>query len=403
MPQRHQIGNGRHAITDNLFARLGEGYGWVRGAGVTLGGSSTDITVRVGDGLINVSGSPVSVASQTVTLPDGNASAPRRDLVYIDREGTAQFEQGEAGGPLPPDKTRENTKVPAPPAAAAIDGVPVADVWVPAGATSAADLDPDDVTDQRVADQGALGGIPTREDDPPRDELLQTRWWRNETAGELRAYFADVDEIHRIDTTQVQTFSGDNTVLIESFDESITANWVGGDSTFKYEATPSIEGDAAAFWDDGGNTTDYSIPGDGLPYYPQPGDTIAMGVRQEGTDRVVMGFGKEADDVSEDYRVQLRVEEDEVRLVRDDVGSQTTLGSISASLSKDTWYILEADYDGGGEGTHPFRVYSVDGSGNRDTVLGEETSPTTDTTYRGRGVLIRALGRARFDYLHAIR
>ena len=69
----------------------------------------------------------------------------------------------------------------------------------------------------------------------------------------------------------------------------------------------------------------------------------------------------------------------------------TTLGSISVSLSLDTWYIIEADYDGGGDGVHPFRIYSTAG-GERDTELGEEASPDADTTYRGRGMVIGARG-----------
>jgi hypothetical protein len=252
---------------------------------------------------------------------------------------------------------------------------------------------------------GAAGSIEVRDDDPPDAELLRTRIWRNTTAGELRAFFADAGtagEVHTIDTTLVRSLGAPTEFVVEAFENSIDDNWRGGDSSFAYD-TPAFEGSAAAAWDENANTRDYSLPGDGLDYYAEDGDRIRLAVRFDtGGERFAwMGFAKDSDDQYSGYRVRLEPDGTLLLQVADDSNDTTTLGSASASLSSATWYIVEAGYDAGGRGSHHARLWST-ASGDVDTELAAITSPTVDTEYRGRGYTVcanAASGEVRLDRL----
>jgi hypothetical protein len=410
MPKRINIGDGATALPLNTLLRRGEGYGWLDGGGVTLGASTTGIDVDAAAGTIRADGSRVEFGQQTVTLPDGHPQYPRRDLVYVDYLGTLTFLQGVAREPRYSAARRFQNPIPAPPDSAAIDGVPLMEVWVPAGATETADLDPSqDFNDARVADVGGLGIVPVRSADPAEEILTQTRLWRNDSAGEFRAYAADAGAIVSFSTSTVQSFSGPANTLVEGFESDITGNWAKGGTDYTY-TTPAFEGSAAASWDDSALERAYSLPGDGLPYYPEPGDTIAQAVRFDTgatypQEYATVGFGKEIDEFDGDYRVELSLVDDALGVIKTSAtGNYDYLGSTSVTLSEDTWYIIEADYDGGGTGVHPTRVWSTTTAsdpGQRDSILAEIASPTADETWRGRGVSIRTDGRVRIDYLHA--
>lgn len=395
MPQQFEIGQGASALEMNLFTRLGA-YGRVSGVGVTLGGSTTDIECNVEPGSVLHDGSLVAVSSQTVEIQDGDPQNPRKDVIWIDYEGNAKVRAGVAAEADPPGETREDTWSPAPPAGTAIDGVVLAEVWVPSGATSSGDLTGADVIDRRVDAINKGGLIRELASDPADSELIGTQLWRNTTANELRAYFSDTDEVHNIDTTLERSLSGPTEIVIEDFEDSIEANWRGGESSLTYD-TPAFEGSAAGSWDESGASRDYSLPGDGLERYPEAGDTISMAFYGTASGHVYLGFGKETDSYDSEYR--LRADTDgTLTLKRADTisGSGATLGSVSFSYSAGTWYIMEVDYDGGGSGVHQFRVYSTSG-GSRDTVLAEELSPTSDSEYRGRGIAVGGADEFRVD------
>jgi hypothetical protein len=404
MPDRIDTGEGALPPQINALLRRGEGYGWLEGCGVTLTGSTSAIEVRVGAGRVRVDGQARDIAETTKTLGDGDAQDPRKDLIAVDYQGDIRVIPGDPAAADPSDRTGEFTKSPAPPSTAAVDGTLLAEIWVPAGATSTADLAPTDIADRRVADPGGGGTIPVLNQRPAESDLVQTRWWYNKNAGQLEAYIADTDSIITWSTSTVTSFSGPTTRLVEDFENSIDANWNGGDSTYAY-TTPAFEGTNAAHWDDSGGSYDWSLPGDGLDYYPEAGDTVAMAVRGESSRFVDVGFAKEDTGAGTEYRVRLDIDDDQLRLDKHDASDTiTTLGSTSVSVSDSTWYIIEADYDGGGTGTHPARLWSTTTSadpGTRDTKLAEIPSPTTDTDFRGRGVLVAVLDKTRFDYLHA--
>ncbi|WP_435075280.1 hypothetical protein [Halorubrum sp. HHNYT27] len=408
MPQRLSLDDGATALPLNALFRLGEGYGWLSGGGVTLASSSSSIDVTVNSGTVRVDGARVDFPQATLTLPDGAPNNPRRDLVYVDHRGQAGFIQGEPAETVPEltPNDRFQNPVPAPPSAQALDGVPLAEVWIPPETTGSDELDPGDLNDTRVSDVGGLGIVPVLSADPPEEDLTQTRLWRNTNAGEFRAYVDDADAIVSFSTSIVTSFSGATTRLVEDFENSIKDNWRGGDSEFTY-TTPAFEASTAAFWDKSTRTTDYSLPGDGLDYYPESGDTVAVAVYAEsGNDRIDMAFGKDVDDYTGDNRARVDVPNNELTLLStDDDGVSRTLGSTSVSLTLDTWYIIEADYDGGGTGVHPTRIYSTDTStdpGTRDTELASISSPDADTTHQGRGVGLAVVGSGGIDYLHSL-
>jgi hypothetical protein len=402
MPSQFRNPYGNQAAFLNVLGLPGAGYAWESGCGVILGGSTTDIELQVGAGSVIHDGAALSVSATSVTLADGDPIHPRKDLLYVDRDGNVQVQAGEAAEPVPADKERFETFVPAIPDATGIDGVPLAAVWVPPMATSTGDLSPDDKLDLRPQGTGALGRIPTRDSTPSRDDLVNATLWLNTGQNRLEYYDVAGDEIFALDQTSVQSFSGTNTFVIEDFEDSIDDNWRGGSSSFSY-TTPAFEGAAAAFWDESGYTIDYSLPGDGLQTYPEEGDTASLAIYPESNNKFTdLGIAKAADDFRQDYRARLDFESGSLSVVRVDSDSVTTLGSTSVSLSADTWYIVEIDYDGGGQGVHPARVYSTSGGG-KDTELAAVSSPTQDTTYRGRGVLVQVARQARIDRLTVAR
>lgn len=110
----------------------------------TLGQADT-LTVAAGDILFD--GGSVSVASQTAGIDAANVSNPRKDVVYLDSTGTVQVAKGTAEAAAPSTATRFETFRPAPTDLSATNAVVLAEVWVPAGATS---VTASDLHDRRV-------------------------------------------------------------------------------------------------------------------------------------------------------------------------------------------------------------------------------------------------------------
>lgn len=408
MPLRVQNADGIAGAWFNALLLASEGYGVEQGCGVILGGSTEEIDIRVGQGTIMHDGSLVSVATQQKTLQPGHPTKPRKDLVWIDREGTARIQPGEAADPVPPDKERDDTWVPEVPDASRLNGVPVAWVWIPPETTSSGELGPRDKIDMRVAPAGT-SGIEVRDSDPRDEELIRTRAWINESVsaadGPLRVYYAHLDQTYTIDQTLESEGSGPSEIVIESFEDSISDNWRGGDSEHTYNA-PAFEGSAAAAWDSNSFTRDYSLKGDGLDYYAEDGDRIRLAVRfDSGSERFAwLGFGKDGDDYYSGYRVQLEPNGTLRVQVSDSSNNVDTLGSAAASITTGEWYVMEVDYDGGGRGVHPARLYST-ANGAPDTVLAEIASPTANDEHRGTGYVVcmhSGSGETRVDRLSVI-
>lgn len=404
MPLRLRNGYGMSVLPINQLLRLGQGYETINGCATILADNSSDIELSVASGSVRHEGEEVSVSAQNPTLADGDPNNPRRDLVWIDRFGDANILAGEAREPSPSGEERQTPWSPPPPDAAGLDGVPIAEVWVPTNASSSDDLVQNDVIDRRVGGSVYSARVPELSSDPDREDLWQSRMWLNTSAnsgsGELRFYNSAADEIQAISTTQQQDFTTVPAVTVEEFtEESIEGNWVDGDSHFDHRSSPVVVGSESAWThDEWPIVHKYSMPGDGLSRYPEPGDAIRMHVRRESGESptwVNIGFAKEEDTRAKDYRVELNWDKDELELYRvgELIPDHTTLETTSNfSTSADAWYVIEIEYDGAGTGQHAFRIYDTDTNDDRNTVLDEVTNPTQDTNYRGRGIAIRTSG-----------
>lgn len=397
MPLRYEAGDAADALFRTVITRRGEGYAVVSGCGVTVGDSGSDIVVDINTGTIRHDGVLVDVSAQSVTLPDGDPQAPRRDLIYIDRGGSASFVQGEAVPYNPSDRRGDQTWSPAPPAAPALDGVVLATVLVPPGATDSADLptgvvDADPIRDYRVGDVSAIGTLPERSSDPDAADLDRAQQWLNTSMnsgdGALRFYNSAAEEIVTIQTASATSVNPGQETVIESFDSDISANWQFVDTDEYTYGSPSIEGAAALQYGESGPTTVTSVPGDGLSDYPEEGQTASVAIYYEsGADEVNFGIGKEDSRFRDGYFMRFNLNDDEFSVVRlDEGGGIDTLGGpVSVSFSPGNWYLGDIAYDGGGAGVHPAQCYAESG-GSRGTQLADIAAPSADTTYRGRGV-----------------
>lgn len=91
-----------------------------------------------------------------------------------------------------------------------------------------------------------------------------------------------------------------------------------------------------------------SLPGDGLPNYPQAGDSIKCYVKASGgADNFNLKWG--AQDHDNHYYVKVKPESDRMFLFKYKNGSGTVLDSTSGlSMSQDTWYWLEVEWQTNG-------------------------------------------------------
>lgn len=159
----HQNGDGLDALAQNQHTDGARGNGIVVAMAdmpnptdcePSLGTNTSTITIDVNAGTAAINGSTHSVGATTVSLDDGGAN-PRRDVVYIAEGGSVNVLKGTAGAPATDDSGTDivgaTAPLPEPPDMSSVTGVPIAVVWVPAGATSDSDLDASrDVWDRRV-------------------------------------------------------------------------------------------------------------------------------------------------------------------------------------------------------------------------------------------------------------
>lgn len=392
------------ALVINQLFKLGRGYEWIDGCTAVFEDSDTEINIRISEGRVRNDGNEISVEEQTITLQEGDPNYDRRDLIWIDRHGDAHISPGEARETVPSGAERQSPWSPAPPDSAGLDGVPIAEVWVPRQTEGSSELtNGEDLIDRRLGGSVYSAIIPELDEDPDPEDFRVSRMWLNTAAdggdGELRYYNSAADEIRTItDTTEQTSVSPDDFTIEEFSESSVEGNWIGGTSSWDHRS-PQVVGDQAAWThDDSFITHKYSMPGDGLSRYPESGDTIRLHVYRESGESpnwVNIGFAKEADTRAEDYRVELNWNQDTLELykVGETIPDQDTLEVIDGfSTNSDEWYVIEIEYDGNGEGSHPFRIYDTDENDEADTVLDEKNSPESDTDYRGRGVAIRTSG-----------
>lgn len=160
----HRTGDGVDSLS---FNQLADG---MRGNGIvidhsdlpspvdcepSLSDSTSNIIIDVAAGVAMIDGSEHGVATSSAQLSDGSSTAPRRDVVYVAEGGSVEVLEGETGAPATDGSGTvlrgASAPLPEAPDMADVTGVPVAVVWIPAGASSSDDLDPArDVWDRRV-------------------------------------------------------------------------------------------------------------------------------------------------------------------------------------------------------------------------------------------------------------
>lgn len=161
----YQTGQGYSQLDAQAHRDRLDGYAVVSGLEVTWD-TGMDLSVSSGEALVGeTSGSLDSVTyggGTPITLPDGDSTDPRKDTIYIDSTGTIQFERGEPEPAVPNGLKRFDTYQPEP-EFPSTEGTILAEVWVPAGATT---LQSADVRDRRspadvVGERGVFGSVST--------------------------------------------------------------------------------------------------------------------------------------------------------------------------------------------------------------------------------------------------
>lgn len=167
-----QTFDGLSALLWNELLAAYEQTGTISGVGVSLTTSSTAIDFDVASGDVQIDGTPTSVATQTATLDANGTDWPRRDVIWVDANGTAQVRKGDpepyepardADGDFVNDRPARETYRPAPDdmddilRADPSIGTVQATVVVPPHTDSADELTDDDWTDRRITVPSTAG------------------------------------------------------------------------------------------------------------------------------------------------------------------------------------------------------------------------------------------------------
>jgi len=146
-----EIGQSVQALYHNIEVGARRGFGHEEGAAASIdsGTLGQPDTLSVSAGSVVFGSSATTVATQPVGVDPANPNEPRKDVVYVDGSGVAQVAKGTPN--TPPDEQlnaeRFDYYTPSPPSLADTEAVVVAEVWVPAGATS---IIAPDLADRRV-------------------------------------------------------------------------------------------------------------------------------------------------------------------------------------------------------------------------------------------------------------
>jgi len=145
--------DGAVALDDCQQIQQALGTGVTSGCAPSLPSGTTPITVDVASGTVYVANSEVSFGGGSITLPDGDAQHPRKDVVYVDSMGALQSIQGTPREPrdgTPTPGTDREVYQPEPPDLSSLssvaDAAVVAEIWVPAGASGTGDMTETGVT-----------------------------------------------------------------------------------------------------------------------------------------------------------------------------------------------------------------------------------------------------------------
>jgi hypothetical protein len=155
--------------------------------------------------------------------------------------------------------------------------------------------------------------------------------------------------------------------IIDSFEDEDLTEYSGETSDFSTTTgtadssfTSATDGSYFLRTDTDFNATIVSADGDGLERYPKRGNTIKYDTNLDGDDVAEFRFGLV--DTSNFYRAVVDAFADEIRLEKDESGTNTTLGSASIDIPLIDWLQVTVEFDINGNGDISF---ILDNAGSR--------------------------------------
>jgi len=155
--------------------------------------------------------------------------------------------------------------------------------------------------------------------------------------------------------------------IIDSFEDQNLTEYSGSTGDFSTVTEDTSESDKTAQdgtiylrTDTNQNATIYSQKGEGLERYPVRGNTIKWDTNIDGDDISEFHFGLV--DTSNFYRAVVDDNAQEIRIEKDEGGTNTTLNSTSAAIVENDWLQCTVDFDVDGTGDI---VFTVDNGGSQ--------------------------------------
>ena len=249
---------GAQALDIAQIIKGNSGNGWISGVEPSVDDGSSSITVEVTSGTVLIDNNEISVSAQNISLPNGDPDWPRRDAIYIDIDGTLQFEQGIPRQPDPETAVGATASVPEIPDLSGQDVAVIAALWIPTNATQGSDINPGqmlqdrrvkpwpDHIDQVVEDlEQALEDAEDIEGADPDEDVTVTGNWTYDT-GTTTTFNGNVEGIDTLSESADETITGNWT-----FDNDLTVNSdiLLGDNTLRMDYTDDMWYGVTAFND----------------------------------------------------------------------------------------------------------------------------------------------------------
>lgn len=200
--------------------------------------------------------------------------------------------------------------------------------------------------------------------------------------------------------SEVQEDTGPTVTLVDDFEDGDISEYQYDTGSFSVQNTVVKEGSLALRIDNGTNQHISSFPGDGLPYYPEAGDTFRWWGRTSVSEHwILLYFGSQKgtggpDDRPDGYATFLNFANSEFILRKRESNTNYKLASTPFNYSLDTWYDVEIQW--GTDGTIVLRL--LDSNGNELASVS-----ATDTTFTSGGITWQTEAQAGPKYMDYVR
>lgn len=193
---------------------------------------------------------------------------------------------------------------------------------------------------------------------------------------------------------------GKRETIIDDFEDGGLTEYRYDTGSFSIQNTVVKEGSLALRVDSGANEHISSFPGDGLPYYPEAGDTFRWwGRTSVGQYWMLLYFGCQkgtggVENRPDGYAAFLHFKNGELILRKREAGTNYKSASAPFSFSVDVWYGVEVEW--GADGTIVIRL--LDTAGN---VLASASA--TDTTFTSGGITWQSEAQKGIKFMDHVR